>query len=146
MAAARHNLEGSARLSDRDGAGGLMIAAADRILRTGQSWFITKPGGASGFPHLQRFWSDAGTRVRVALAWSHKMPLGRSSTQPTTDLDLVVLAPDGSVMARSGSHDNNYEIVLFRAPVAGQYRARILNRRPSSGSEFIGLAVSRFDR
>jgi hypothetical protein len=143
MAAARHNLEGATRLSERDGAGGLMLAAADRVLINNQSFFFTAPGGTTGFPINQTFTATAGQTVRVAIAWAHKSPGGDALTQPTTDLDLAVRAPGGASMGASLSFDNSYEIVEFRAPVSGVYTATISNFRASEGAEFIGLAVSR---
>ena len=145
MASARHNIEGASRLSERDGAGGIMLAAADRVLLNGQSFFTTKPGGTTGFPHNQTFSATAGQKVRVVTVWSHKMPLGSAMTEPTTDLDLTVLRPGSAVVGRSLSFDNSYEIVEFTAPVTGTYTARIANFRASAGTEFIGLAVSRSD-
>jgi subtilisin family serine protease len=140
MASARHNLEGASRLSERDGAGGIMLAAADRVLINGQSWFFTRPGGTTGFPIVQTFGATAGQTVRVVTAWSHKSTTG---TQPTTDLDLRVLRPGGTTVGTSASFDNSSEIVQFVAPVTGTYTARITNFRSSAGTEFIGLAVSR---
>lgn len=140
MASARHNLEGASRLSERDGAGGIMLAAADRVLINAQSWFFTRPGGTTGFPIVQTFTANVGQTVRVVIAWSHKATTG---TQPTTDLDLVVLRPGAITVGSSASFDNNYEIVQFVAPVTGTYTARITNRRSSLGTEFIGVAVSR---
>jgi subtilisin family serine protease len=143
MASARHNIEGASRLSEQDGAGAIMLAAADRVLQNKQSFFFTDPGGIAGFPINQEFSAKKGERVRVAIAWAHKSPGGDKLTQPTTDLDLTVLDPGGVVLATSASFDNNYEIVEFIAPLTGIYRARITNFRASPGDEFIGLAVSR---
>jgi hypothetical protein len=143
MASARHNIEGASRLSERDGAGALMTAAADRVLLNGQSWWFSTLGDATGFPRNQTFTATAGQKVRVVVAWSHKMPLGDTSTEPTTDLDLTVLRPGGASVGASTSFDNSFEIVEFTAPVTGTYTARISNLRPSAGAEFVGLAVSR---
>ncbi|MGH8655880.1 MAG: PPC domain-containing protein [Gammaproteobacteria bacterium] len=145
MASARHNIEGASRLSDKDGAGGILLAAADRVLLNSQSFWFTKPGGAAGFPHNQSFTASAGQKVRVVIVWSHKTPLGNAMTEPTTDLDLTILRPRGGAVGSSTSFDNNYEIVEFTAPVTGAYTARITNIRASVGMEFIGLAVSRTD-
>jgi subtilisin family serine protease len=145
MASARHNIEGASRLSERDGAGAIMLAAADRVLLNGQSFFFSRPGGTTGFPINTAFVASVGQRVRVALAWSHKSPGGDTLTRPTTDLDLQVRNPAGTVIASSTSFDNSYEIVEFIASVTGTYTARITNSRASTGAEFIGLAVSRTD-
>jgi Subtilase family len=142
MASARKNIEGNSRLSELDGTGSVQAAAAIRVLLNNQSYFFERPGGSAGFPINQNFTASAGQRTRVVVVWSHK-PSGSSSEQPTTDLDLVVLRPGGMVVGSSESFDNTYEIVQFVAPVTGTYRARISNLRPSAGTEFIGLAVSR---
>lgn len=143
MASARHNIEGAARLSERDGAGGLRLNAADRLLVAGQSFVIQRPGGTTGFPVHRTFDATAGQRVRVVLTWAHKTPLGDTMTEPTTDLDLQVLQPGGALLRSSLSADNSYEIVEFTAPVTGTYTARIINFRASAGTEYIALAVSR---
>ena len=145
MASARHNIEGAARLSDRDGAGGIMLAAADRILVDGLSSFFSRPGGTEGFPINRTFTATIGQRVRVAIAWAHKSPGGDLLTRPTTDLDLNVLSPTGVSVGSSASFDNSYEIVEFIAPVTGTYTARISNFRSSTGTEFVGFAASRAD-
>ena len=146
MASARHNIEGSTVLSDRDGAGGIMLAAADTVARLEDSKFIVVNNGtAKGeFPVTTTFLASAGQKVRVAIAWSHKMPLGETQTQPTTDLDLKIKQGD-TVVAKSVSFDNSYEIVEFTAPSTGAYTAEISNYRASAGSEFIGFAVSKSD-
>lgn len=143
MASARHNIEGSSRLSERDGAGAIMLAAADKVAANGLSKFFSNNGAASKFPINSTFTADSGQKVRVAIAWAHKMPAGSTSTQPTTDLDLTVKQPNGSAIATSASLDNNYEIVEFTAPVKGTYTAVISNSRASTGTEYIGLAVSK---
>ena len=134
MASARKNIDGASRLSERDGAGSVQAAAANRVLINNQSYFFTRPGGSSGFPIAQTFTAAAGQRTRVVVVWSHK-PSGSASTRPTTDLDLVVLRPGGAVVGSSVSLDNTYEIVEFTAPVNGTYTARISNFRASAGAE-----------
>lgn len=143
MAAARHNIEGASRLSDRDGAGGLRLAAADAVLAGNQSWYLTRPGGMAGFPHSQSFHAVAGERMRVALAWAHKP--GRGNRTVSTDLDLTVKNPGGTVIGSSRSRDNNFEIVELIALQTGSHRLIVTNRRSSPGEEHLGIAVSRSD-
>lgn len=143
MASARHNIEGASRLSDRDGAGAIRLAAADALLRNGNSWSLTKPGGAAGFPHTQEFQATAGERVRVVLVWAHKP--GRGNRTVSTDLNLTVANPVGAVVGVSQSRDNNFEIVEFVAQRTGTHRVRVTNLRPSAGRERLGLAVSTSD-
>jgi subtilisin family serine protease len=141
MASARHNIEGPGRLSDRDGAGAVSLAAADTVLRSGQSWQVVKPGGKAGFPYGQAFTATKGQAVRVTLAWARKP--GFPDNTVSTDLNLQVLDPSGAVVAASASRDNNFEIAAFTAPATATYRIRVDNRRPSAGAEHLGLAVSR---
>lgn len=145
MASARHNIEGASRLSEQDGAGAIMLAAADRVELNNQSMFIITPGGSEGFPLTISFTASAGQRVRVVIAWAHKSPGGDTLTRPTTDLDLRVFSPTNALLASSLSVDNSYEIVELTAPSTGTYTARISNFRSSAGNEFIGFAVSRTD-
>lgn len=143
MASARRNIEGAAVLSDRDGAGAVRFAAADAVLRSGNSWWFSTSGGSSGFPRTQAFQATKGQTVRVALAWAHKPGSGTATV--STNLDLAVADPNGSQVAASASKDNNFEIVSFVAGRSGTYRIRVDNRRPSAGAEHVGLAVSRTD-
>lgn len=145
MASARHNIEGDSRLSDRDGAGGIIIAAAETVAANGQSDHIINDGAASNFPINKTFTATNGQKVRVAIAWDHKMPLGNSITQPTTDLDLQVFC-GSTLVASSTSYDNNYEIVEFTAnSCPSGYTAKISNFRTSTDFEHIGFAVSKTD-
>lgn len=145
MASARHNIEGISRLSERDGAGAILLAAADSVELSTNSMFIVTPGGTGGFPITPSFYASAGQKVRVAIAWSHKSPSGDTLTQPTTDLDLRVYNPSGVIVTSSISFDNSYEIAEFTATTTGYYTSKISNHRSSAGNEFIGWAVSRTD-
>jgi subtilisin family serine protease len=141
MASAWHNIEGDPRLSERDGAGAILASKADEVLVNGESSFFIRPGGTAGFPIETPVFAFAGEQIRIAIAWSHKA--GDMGTQPSTDLDLLVFAPEGKLVAISASFDNSYEIVLVTAPVDGTYTVQITNFRPSPGAEFIGQAISR---
>lgn len=145
MASARHNLEGSSRLSDRDGVGGIMLAAADTVVANGQSDFLFNDGNVSNFPISKSFTATNGQKVRVVITWLHKMPLGKSEDEPTTDLDLNVYC-GSTFIGSSESYDNNFEIVEFTAgSCSSGYTALIHNLRPSMGYEAIGFAVSKTD-
>lgn len=145
LASSRRNIEGNSRLSDRDGAGAILLAAADTIVSNGLSEYIFVDGAASNFPINRTFTASNGQRVRVAISWDHKMPLGNTMTQPTTDLDLQVFC-GSTVIGTSASRDNNYEIVEFNATTCSNgYTAKIVNTRSSAGLEQIGYAVSKTD-
>jgi hypothetical protein len=47
MASARHNIEGSSQLSDKDGAGGILLGAADTVAASTLSDFYVNDGAAS---------------------------------------------------------------------------------------------------
>jgi subtilisin family serine protease len=145
LASARHNIEGSSRLSDRDGAGAIMLAAADTVVANSQSEYIFVDGATSNFPITRTFTASNGQKVRVVISWDHKMPLGNAMTQPTTDLDLQVRCGN-TLIGTSASRDNNYEIVEFTATTCSSgYTARIINTRSSARLEQIGYAVSKTD-
>ncbi|MCC5637422.1 S8 family serine peptidase [Nostoc sp. CHAB 5844] len=145
MASARHNLEGSSRLSDRDGVGGIMLAAADTVVANGQSDFLFNDGNVSNFPISKSFTATNGQKVRVVITWTHKMPLGEGQSRVTTDLDLNVYCGN-TFIGSSESYDNNFEIVEFTAgSCSSGYTALIHNLRASVGYEAIGFAVSKTD-
>ncbi|MEH2159927.1 MAG: hypothetical protein V7K38_02530 [Nostoc sp.] len=122
-----------------------MLAAADTVAANGQSDHIINDGAASNFPIYKTFTATSGQKVRVAIAWDHKMPLGNSMTEPTTDLDLGVFC-GSTLVGSSASYDNNYEIVEFIATSClSGYTAKISNLRSSTGYEQIGFAVSKTD-
>ncbi|MCC5639969.1 S8 family serine peptidase [Nostoc sp. CHAB 5844] len=145
MASARHNVEGNSRLSDRDGAGGIMLAAADTVVSSGLSDYIINDGSAPNFPISKTFTASSGQKVRVAIAWDHKMPYGERLSVPTSDLDLRVFC--GSTLVSSSlSFDNNYEIVEFTAgSCPSGYTAKIIGVSLSVGDEHIGFAYSKTD-
>lgn len=146
MASARHNLEGDSRLSDRDGAGGIMLAAADSVkLNNRSGWFADRTMDQAPCYSVPFITLSAGDRVRATIAWAHKSPWGDTETEPTADFDLSVLLGI-QVLAQSQSFDNNYEIVEFIAPeTADTYELGICGFRRTPGDEFIGWGVSRSD-
>jgi len=70
MASARH-MEGSSRLSERDGAGAIMLAVADTVVANGLSKLFSNNGAASNFPinSAPSSWSKVRSR-----SLGHKMP------------------------------------------------------------------------
>jgi len=72
MASARHNIEGSSRLSERDGAGAIMLAVADTVAN-GLSKLFSNNGAASNFPikAILSPWSESPGRDRLV---SQNMP------------------------------------------------------------------------
>jgi subtilisin family serine protease len=135
MASATHNLEGAARLSEQDGAGGVRALNADQIARqlrptrTFQRGTIVcgSTGSVDNIKEIARVTLFGFQRLRVALAWSTDPGFTdySSGSQPHADLDLLVnLVSTGQRVASSTSHDNTYEIVDFFATASGEYSLR----------------------
>ncbi|MCD4738580.1 MAG: S8 family serine peptidase, partial [Anaerolineae bacterium] len=167
MASAIHNIEGSTRLSDKDGAGGIVASEAMAVFDRG-GWAhhiihdIDDPGDpsnpfdGSGSSYDFRgsdtgIWDVGGTnayageRVRAVLCWSSN-PTGDlysvGSDQLSTDLDLQVVAPNGTVVDWSVSLYNSCEIVDFVAPQTGEYRMRVTLYNTSGESLDLGLGLA----
>ena len=147
MAGATDNIEGSARLSDKDGAGGIDYLNSG-YNGTNTIWW----GGngshfnSSGIVTATRYFI-AGRRYRVALVW---LIPGSFAYSPSSyhshsytinmDLDLSIRSPSGGWVAGSYSWDNPFEIVDFVAPSTGTYTIRI-RRYANSGIGKISMAV-----
>ncbi len=138
QASSRHPQIEGVRVRTR--ARAILLDNADDLVASELSDFFVRPGGTEGFPIDVPFEAAAGEVTRVAIAWSHKA--GVSTSEPSTDLDLLVLDPMGATAASSTSRDNNYENVEFVAPLTGTYTARIINLRSSPGAEYVGIAIS----
>jgi hypothetical protein len=87
--------------------------------------------------------------ARVVIAWDSTATCTNLGTGTQScasdvlnaDLDLVVLAPNGTTVATSSSFQNSAEVVDFKAPVAGTYTIRIHNFRFDAGTNtFLGVA------
>jgi hypothetical protein len=144
MASAEHNIEGATRLSNRDGAGGVVADRADRVARrvlTAGNWqalFYT-----CGNPFLQNLTTvnlTAGQRIRFAMAWPTNPNYWLYAWRPGADLDLWARTPTGGFAAFSVSWDNTYEIVDFTAPVSGPYTFQVYKYRCSTHPYRLGWA------
>jgi hypothetical protein len=141
LSGATHNIEGSNRLSEFDGAGG--IDACQAYLNTANNrydWLYVTPSSfnASGYININMGWVSAGRRVKVALAWD-STPTSDYTTDPLkADLDLNVVGPGASHW--SASWDNSYEVVDFTAPTSGNYTLKIKKYRFDGSVEYVGVA------
>lgn len=144
MASAEHNIEGATRLSNRDGAGGVVADRADRVARR-----VTNVGNWSGIfygcgnPLLQNLTTVnlfAGQRIRFAMVWDTNPNYPLYASRPGADLDLWVRNPLGGYSAFSASWDNTYEIVDFTAPITGPYTFQTFKFRCSSHPYWLGWA------
>ncbi|MDP2752958.1 MAG: S8 family serine peptidase [Nitrospirota bacterium] len=150
MASADHNIEGSSRLSDQDGAGGINVNEAYNIVTkptrlAGIS--LTYSGGAPWYG--QNITVSQGQKVRVAIAWDSNSTGYGGSDILNADLDLRIQRWTGSswvTETRAGystSYDNSFEIVEFNAPVKGTYRAKVSKFRwdDHARTEYLGYAA-----
>ena len=146
MASAVTNLEGSTRLSEKDGAGGIECDSADDVVSGAAGVESHGTFYKSDFPKTYTFSATAGQTVRVAIGWDSSTNSATSTTAPTTDvlkadLDLTISSPSGSYVAGSSSYDNSYEITEFTAPSTGTYSAKVNAYRFDGDSEYLGFAV-----
>lgn len=144
MASATTNIEGAARLSDKDGAGGIDVSRALSIFEKG-GWGYkiihnifdsndpTNPFRGSGSSYdytgsdfaIGNTYARAGELVRAVICWDSN-PAADYSTDPlSTDFDLNIISPSGTLSASSVMFDNNYEIVQFTATETGYYKMRV---------------------
>ncbi|NOT87571.1 MAG: S8 family serine peptidase [Lysobacter sp.] len=144
MATATANLEGAARLSQHDGAGGINADFADRVAGHGNgTWGGTSYSCASPFLWVvSNVNVQAGRRVRVAMAWDANPYAANTnySNRPGSDLDMQILAPNNAIVATSLSWDNTYEIVDFVAPMTGTYRLRVVKFSCQHTPKWLGWA------
>jgi len=161
MAAAMHNIEGDSRLSDRDGAGGIDAALAekaagdshptDAIVCTGPCWWnveFNDQALPNGSRVAQRYFSASrGERMRVAVAWMSFAYCPNESYCPVdnpVNLDLEAFKPTDPTtpIATSASVNNNYEIVEFIAPDNGQYEIRVNKTTGGTGENINWLGIA----
>jgi hypothetical protein len=147
LAGATDNKEGSARLSDKDGAGGINAHTShDAATGNQYDWmYVTESSfDSSGFIEVPIGRVIIGTRVKVALVWDSN-PSGAADDYDTdtleADLDLKVVGP--SFSRWSASWDNSYEIVDFVAPSTGDYTIKVKNFRFDGTREYVAVAWSR---
>jgi len=157
MASAIHNIEGEARLSDRDGAGGIDFAAAFQLFEQGAwgHWIIHditnpySPGNifGDGKEYFQTLdhgdtYAEAGERVRAVICWNSNPSSDYFSSGQdvlATDFDLQIVDPDGNHLdIWSNSWYNSYEIVDFTASKTGYYQMKVLYN-PRQGTEGFDL-------
>jgi hypothetical protein len=139
MATALHNIEGSSRLSEYDGAGGVDMLAAFRA--AGEGWSDHRYLDAAGdLPYDLYVYAYAGETVRAAIAWD-STPTGDYTSDPLVqDIDLRAYNPSGGLVASSASSAYSFEIVEFTASTTGNYRLEVSLYGTWSGTTYIGAA------
>ncbi len=138
MATALNNIEGSSRLSEYDGAGGIDMLAGFRAADEG--WWDLKFVSSSSFPYSYNVYAYAGETVRAVITWDSN-PNSSYTTDPLqADIDLIVYDPSDSLVASSTYIFNNFEIVHFTAGQTGWYELEIDDWRFDGSNEYVGAA------
>ena len=136
MATAAHNVEGDARLSEKDGAGEIVAQWADDIIQNVNGTFF---GGSysSGWaspsisPSLTRL--TAGKPTRIVLTWDVDTSYTSYSSEPSGDLDLEVIRPvrQRRRPARTASTITTRSSTSCRQ-TSGTYKVRVIRWRWST--------------
>lgn len=146
MTTAYHNLEGSSRLSEYDGAGGISLGSAYYLTANTNNWHVYTLTPSNFNPSFGpiHFYAYKGQRVRAAISWAVDPNYSGYPDRPGVDLDLSVYTPSCSgtcyAKAYSTSFDNNYEIVDFVASVSGWWRVYISKRTFYDANTTLGIA------
>jgi len=130
MATAVHNIEGDARLSEKDGAGQIDSHFATKVLQGVDGQYMAATCGADS-PGTSEYTISltAGRPTRIVLTWDVDPNYSSYFSEPSGDLDLQVINAAGQVVAQSTSFDNNYEIAYFTPATGGQYKLRVTRVR-----------------
>jgi hypothetical protein len=83
---------------------------------------------------------EVNQRTRAAIVWPADPEDDFYDVRPGADLDLVVLSPEGQVVASSTSLDNTYEIIDFLPAADGQYTLRIVAARCDWSPRYLAWA------
>jgi hypothetical protein len=137
-------VDGPGPFGDKDGAGRLDFS------NTGSgrwywwsgangSFFADDRDGDSKLEIVVTYPLVAGATYQVAISWLVLGTYVETNLEPNMDLDLQVVAPNGSQW-QSQSFRQNYEMVRFVAPVAGDYSFRI-ERFTNSGQGDVRLGM-----
>jgi len=138
MATALHNIEGSSRLSEYDGAGSVDMRAAFRVVDEG--WWAWNSVSSSSFPYSFNHVAYPGQTVRAVIVWDSNPDSGYTTDPLEADLDLYVYDSSGTYVAASTYIYNNFEIVEFVAPAHDTYEFRVVNYAFNGTTEFVGFA------
>ena len=144
MVAATNNIEGSARLSDKDGAGGIyaynIVQMQDPSFTNANRGWSTYSCSAATDVDLTNMYLISGKRTRVAIAWAQNPAESHYPGIPMADLDLRVVSPSNVTWLLSSSWDNNYEIGDFIPNQTGYWKLRVRKVNCYSNPGRIGWA------
>jgi len=119
MTTALHNIEGDSRLSEKDGAGGVDMRAAFRVVDEG--WWAGRSIVEGDLPLQYEVYAYSGQTIRAAVAWDSNPTSDYSSDPLEADIDLRLKNSSGTIVANSTSASNSSEIVEYTVPTTGTY-------------------------
>jgi hypothetical protein len=147
MATATNNIEGAARLSEKDGAGGMVASRADYVAMDNSNayghWGAMAYSCTTADPYSISMSLTAGKKTRVVIVWDQNTAYASYGSQPSADLDLKIYRGT-TLIAGSYSWDNTYEIVEFTPSITGTYTLKIDRVRCGLTPKWLGWAWYRF--
>lgn len=127
---------------EKMGVGGIDVYAAGSVIganKWSQQTIFQNSFGGDGCKYFD-YSANSGQKVRAAIVWTARTNYPAYGSQPGTDLDLKVYAPNGTEVASSGTYDNTYEVVSFTAPSTGTYHLCAKKFRMDDYSTYLGVA------
>jgi len=137
MASAWNNIEdnnpGDWAMGGRDGAGGVDLYEAMYVARLrhwGAGEWTVANFDSRGYTYIP-IDLPVAAKGRGVIVWSVDPGYANYFGQPQVDLDLDWRMPDGSIIIRSESYDNNFEVVWAN--------------NVTGGRRYLGVRAERFD-
>lgn len=143
MATAVNDIEDTPTvLSERDGAGGIVLDRADDVVRDVNGSWDTRAYTCSSpnFTRLTTMTLNAGVRARFVMSWTNNPSYSAYANQQGADIDLEVIDSAGNVVASSYTWDDSYDIAEFTPTVAGTYHLEVYKNRCSYNPQYVGWA------
>jgi len=130
IASAVHNIEGSPRLSDKDGAGGLVSQAAVDVARGINGGWKARSVDCTATGDIYITVPLLGGKpTRFVLAFDSNPSYANYANLPSADLDLQILDPHNASLGTSASYDNTFEIVTATTTTTGSYTFKVTKHR-----------------
>ncbi len=139
MASAANNVEGSARLSEYDGAGA--IDAYSAYLEVWNGLWSQQTIYPPSWDHTDiAVYVTAGSPISCVAAWDSHPNSSYTSDPLQSDIDLRLINPAGNTVAYSTSSYNSFEIVRWTPGMSGTWICRAYKYSSSASYEFLGMA------
>jgi len=144
IASALHNIEGSSRKSEIDGAGAIDMAAGDYI--AANDWYDGRSVNGNSFTNqkltISTIHLSEGERFRAALAYDSNPSSNYTSDPLEGDLDLYLYDSTNTLVASSTGVDS-WEIIEWTVAQTGDYTLVVYNFNDSlasTESTYMGVA------